>query len=132
MRREPVIERLWSTGERLAAGVQERLDGHGLGEWISLSGKPPWKILAFRDHPGAESAAIKTLYMVEMIRNGVLTLGTHNVCYAHDEDDIQAVLAAYDVAFERIAGELARGGLVDRLPVPVLRPVFQVRQAKPE
>jgi len=132
MRREPVIETLWKIGSQLVGGVKQRVAMHGLSDVIAVHGKPPWTILGFRDHPTAESAAIRTLFMLEMLRNGILTQGTHNVCYAHDQADVVAILSAYDAVLSRIKEELATDRLVDRLPVPVIRPIFQIRPTSRE
>lgn len=127
MKREPVIETLWKSGTYLADGVRDRVRLHGLEDVITINGKAPWTSLGFKDHANARSEAIKTLYMVEMLKLGVLTMGTHNVSYAHTQADLDTVLAAYDLTLPKVAEELSTPGLVDRLPVDVLEPVFKVR-----
>lgn len=127
MRREPVIDTLWRTGTVLEQGVRERLATHGLDQVILLRGKPPWVLLEMRDHPTARKEAIRTLFIIEMLRSGVLCLGSHNVSYAHDAADVERVLAAYDHTLGTIARELATGALEARLPRPALEPVFKVR-----
>jgi hypothetical protein len=54
-------------------------------------------------------------------------LGSHNICYAHNEADVDRVLAAYDGTFARIAEELDTGRLEERLPCPPIMPVFRTR-----
>ncbi|CAA7619848.1 aminotransferase class III-fold pyridoxal phosphate-dependent enzyme [Magnetospirillum sp. SS-4] len=127
MKREPVIQTLWSTGQILADEVAKLAAGHGLADIFSLVGKAPWKILAVQDHPTARKEAIKTLFAREMLRAGVLFLASHNVCYSHDSEDINRVLAAWDRALAKVAAELATGRLEERLPCPVVMPVFKVR-----
>lgn len=127
MEREPVIESLWRQGTALADGVAEITARHGLGDVIGLAGMAPWKILTIQDHPGARKDAIKTLFAHHMLRNGVLFLASHNVCYAHDGDDVATVLAAWDTALAAVTAELATGRLEQRLPCPVVEPVFKVR-----
>jgi glutamate-1-semialdehyde 2,1-aminomutase/spore coat polysaccharide biosynthesis protein SpsF len=127
MRREPVIQRLWSTGEELAAGARQRLAAAGLDGVISLSGKAPWMLLGFQDHPAARKEVIKTLFMREMLQRGVLIAASHNVCYAHDGSDTQLVLDAYDETLAVIAAELKCGNVEARLNCPPIEPVFSVR-----
>ncbi|MGE4064682.1 MAG: aminotransferase class III-fold pyridoxal phosphate-dependent enzyme [Rhodospirillaceae bacterium] len=127
MRREPVIERLWDTGERLAAGASERIARHGLAHVIGLAGLAPWKLLMFKDDPRASKEAIKTLFLREMLRNGVLIAASHNVCYAHDTRDIEQVLTAYDTSLAAVAAELAGGRLAENLGTKPIQPVFSVR-----
>jgi Glutamate-1-semialdehyde aminotransferase len=61
MRRAPVIDRLWSTGEKIAAGVRDAIVAAGLDKVIALSGKPPWILLGFNNHPAARKEVIKNL-----------------------------------------------------------------------
>jgi len=125
--REPVIERLWRTGVTLGDAVEARIAAHGLEEVISISGKPPLRALSFRAHPHASPEVIKTLYVTGMLAEGVLTLGSHNVMYAHDEADVARVLAAYDTTLAHIAAELERPGVAERLGCEPIRPVFALR-----
>ena len=127
MKREPVIERLWQAGTLLADEVARLTTLHGLSENISLVGRAPWKIISVTDHPFARKEAIKTLFAREMLRNGVLFLASHNVCYAHDDSDLGRVVAAWDHALATVARELATGELERRLPCPAVEPVFKVR-----
>lgn len=129
MQRESVIESLWAKGKFLAGEVRKSIEYHGLSDVIFLNGKAPWTILSFTDHPKAEGAAIRTLYMIEMLKNGVLTTGTHNICFAHSDSDFDLVLRAYDRTLACIAKELTTGMLLEHLPSPVIRPVFDVRPA---
>jgi glutamate-1-semialdehyde 2,1-aminomutase len=127
MKREPVIERLWQTGTALSDGVADLTAKHGLADIISLVGRAPWKIIAVKDHPTARKEAIKTLFAHEMLHRGVLFLASHNVSYAHDQDDVRTVLSAWDGALAKVAAELATGQLEQRLPCPAVLPVFSVR-----
>ncbi|MBM3518541.1 MAG: aminotransferase class III-fold pyridoxal phosphate-dependent enzyme [Alphaproteobacteria bacterium] len=127
MRREPVIEALWHTGAILAATAQAAIVRHGLLEVVALKGLPPWMIIAFKDHPKARGPAIRTLFVREMLARGVLISGSHNVCYAHDQADLDHVAAAYDGALATLAEELATGALEERLGCPSIESVFRVR-----
>ena len=124
---EPVIEKLWSNGTLLSEGIKEKILLNDLSNIVTLKGKPPWTILSFHDNESASAEVMKTFYMVEMLNNGVLTLGTHNICYAHNDDDINMVLSAYDIVLSKLADEIKCGDLAKRLSVPIIQPVFQVR-----
>jgi glutamate-1-semialdehyde 2,1-aminomutase len=127
MRREPVIETLWKTGEALANGAQAHIDRHGLGDVIKFAGLAPWKLLTFLDHARATKEEIKTLFIREMLRAGVLIAGSNNVCYAHGAEDVAQILAAYAATLGTIAEELDKGNVGERLGCPPIRPVFAVR-----
>lgn len=127
MRREPVIESIWRTGQRLAEGARERISRFGLSDTIELRGKAPWMLLEFHDHPNASKEAIKTVFTRMMLESGVLISASHNVCYAHDETDLRTVFAAYDVTLSCLAQELQRPSLDERIDTPLIQPVFEVR-----
>ena len=127
LRNESVLQHIWEIGGVLRKGLNERLERHGLQNVIKASGKDPWVILGFSDHPSAEAAAIKTLFIVEMLKRGVLIQGSHNICFAHDSGDVSDVLSAYDETLPLIAEKLETGTLVADLMMPIIRPIFQVR-----
>jgi len=127
MEREPVIQTLHSRGRVLAEAVSAEIAEAGLGEVLELKGFDPWRILAVKEQPGASAMAIKTLYITEMARRGVLALGSHNISYAHTESDLAEVVAAYRETLAIIADKLQRGRLVEELETPPLEPVFKVR-----
>ena len=89
---------------------------------------PSWTLLGFSDAAnGSSKEAVKTLLMIEMLRRGVLSAGSHNLCYAHDDADLAHVLEAYDHALARVAEAIAAGDIEARLGCPAIRPVFAVR-----
>ena len=124
MRREPVIEHLWNTGAALAAGAEERIAKHGLEDVIKLNGLAPWKVFGLEGRPDSSTNAIRTVFIREMLRNGVLVNGSHNVSYAHGPNEMQEIFAAYDQTLAVLAEELATGDLDKRLGNNIIRPVF--------
>jgi glutamate-1-semialdehyde 2,1-aminomutase len=69
---------------------------------------------------------MKTLLLQEMFARGILTLGTHNISYAHSQSDIEHLLAAYSAVMPIMheASERGVGGLLRCEP---LVPLFRVR-----
>ena len=127
MKKQNVVDRIWDTGRQLSEAVESEVQSRDLSDFIKLSGLPPWKVLGFYDHPSASKESIKTCFMIEMLKNGVLIGGSHNICFAHTDDDIAQVLKAYNIALDRIATELDEGTLENNLEVPPIFPVFKVR-----
>jgi len=127
LERETVPALLWEKGARLMAGARAAVERHGLNGTVGLVGSPPWAILSYRDHEGGSAAAVKTLFLREMIRAGVLVNASHNVSFAHSATDEARVLKAWDHATGVLAEELGRGDLDRRMDNALIRPVFQVR-----
>lgn len=127
MQREPVIETLWKTGKNLADRITETIAENGLGDVLSLVGMAPWTLLDFRDHPAADKHLIRSVFIQEMLLHGVLITASHNICYAHNDQDIAVTLRAYDAALSVIAEGLSAGTLNQCLSGPVIEPIFKVR-----
>jgi glutamate-1-semialdehyde 2,1-aminomutase len=130
MRDEPVIERFWELGDRLGADIRTAIKRNGLTHCFDLKGWAPWTLTAIADADGARKEAIRTLFLREMMARGVLTLGSHNICYRHSDADIRHTAEVYDEVLGLVAAELATGSLEQRLGHPAIEPIFQVRPAK--
>jgi glutamate-1-semialdehyde 2,1-aminomutase len=126
LQREPVVATMKATGERVLRDTQAAIDRHELGDVFTLSGHPTWSFLQFKDARGATTWEIKTLFMQEMLKRGVLTYGTHNISYAHTSADLDQLQAAYDETFDVIRRGLA-SGVRTLLECEVLEPLFRVR-----
>ncbi|MBO6782200.1 MAG: aminotransferase class III-fold pyridoxal phosphate-dependent enzyme [Alphaproteobacteria bacterium] len=129
LEREEVPARLWSYGGELKHAAEDRIATAGLNDVIALQGAAPWPILAFHDRGGTNAAAIKTLFLREMLAAGVLINASHNVCFAHDDEDRDIVLAAYDRALDTVKGALDAGDVLSRIGGTPIEPVFSVRKS---
>ena len=127
MQRQPVIASLWEKGAALAAAVEAIISENELTDVISMNGSAPWKLLAFNDHARAGKELIRSVFIQEMLRHGVLLTASHNVCYAHDEENFSTTLDAYGQTFAFIKQRLVDGRLGEALKGPVIEPIFKVR-----
>jgi glutamate-1-semialdehyde 2,1-aminomutase len=127
LQQQDVIGTLRSRGERLIAGVRERIQRHGVGELLSISGHPSWSFLLVKDVPGASQWQTKTLLMQELFARGILAYGTHNLSYAHSEADIDRLLGTYDEVFPLLRAGALEGRMGELLRCKPLEPLFKVR-----
>ena len=128
IRTEPVIEHLWSFGEKLSERVHKIIQSFDLEEIIGLTGYAPWKILKFNDNgKHGEAARIKTFFMQEMIKRGILILGSHNISYAHNNLDLDIITLAYENVLELLKKYLMNDTLQTVLLSPEIKPIFKVR-----
>ena len=127
MQSQPVHATLNRLGERIIGTTRGHLERHGLAHCITIAGKPSWSLMQFKDAATATAAEIKSLYLQEIIARGILTAGTHNVCYAHTEQDLQQLDAAQDAALRAVREALDRGEVAKRLAGPPIQPIFRVR-----
>lgn len=105
---EPVIAHLHRQGRRLADGVQEVVAQHGIADHLHTSGRASNLVYRTLDQDGRPSQELRTLFMQELIRNGVLG-PSFVVSYSHRDDDIDDTIDAVDRAAAVYATALAHG-----------------------
>lgn len=127
LQREPVIETLASRGKTIMDGVRRLIEKHGMHDLIDISGHPSWTFLHFKDAGPYSLWDLKTFFIQETLARGILTLGTHNLSYAHTEEDIDRLLQAYDNLFPEMRRAVDGGRLIEALRCEPLRPLFRVR-----
>jgi len=127
LRRDNVCERIAAQGEKLIAGVSERIVRHGIGEFASVVGHPSWSFLILRDLPGVSQWEIKTLLLQELFARGILSLGSHNLNFAHSDADIARLLAVYDEVFPLLRAGALEGRMSELLRCKPLEPLFKFR-----
>lgn len=127
MERDNVIARLWEAGAAVADGVRQRLKAAGLGEVVRLSGEPPWSVFIFKDTGRSTQWEIKSYFLQEVIKRGILTLGGHNISFAHSDDDIERLLSVYDEVFPLVKEAITQGDIASRLAGKAIEPLFRVR-----
>src|SRR5260370_10778523 len=127
LEREPVAKALAARGQAALDGTAKLLREAGLAQFIAVSGHPSWGFLTFADAGGYSSFEIKTLFLQEMFARGILTLGTHNLSYAHSDADIERLMVAYGKVFPLLAGAILNKALKQYLRCEPLQPLFKVR-----
>jgi glutamate-1-semialdehyde 2,1-aminomutase len=98
-----------------------------MDELLTISGHPAWSFLNFRDQGGYSLYEIKTLFLQEVFARGILTLGTHNISYAHSGADIDRLLAVYDEVFPLLKSAVSERRLAQLLRCKPLEPLFKLR-----
>ena len=127
LQREPVAATLAKRGQQAMDGASAVINQHGLQDLFAVSGHPSWSFLNIKDGRGATAFEIKTLWMQEILERGILSVGTHNVNYAHSEADIARLVAVYAEVLPFIGRTLDDGKLRDALRCDPLVPLFKLR-----
>jgi len=124
---EPVLKHLALQGQTLVAGINKLIEGHGVGHIYSTGGHPSWSFLLTGANLNYSKLEIQTLFLQEMFKRGILILGTHNMSYAHTDQDIDSLLDVYDAVFPTIKSAVENCQLENMLQVEPLQPLFTVR-----
>ncbi|KKM12353.1 aminotransferase class III [Clostridiales bacterium PH28_bin88] len=127
LQQQPVVETMTTQGLKVRAGVRELIDRHGIHHIVSLSGHPTWSFLLIKDAGPYSQWEIKTLFLQEMFARGILTLGTHNMSYAHGDAEVTQLLDAYNEVFPVLREAVDGLALGKYLRCKPLEPLFKLR-----
>ena len=120
-----VIGHLWAVGGQLQDGCRRLIEEAGLSKRVNVLGYPPRHALRFLDADGKESLPLKTLFLQETITRGILTMGAHNLSFAHTPADVAETLKAYRDVFGVLRRAVDAGDVESFLQVEVVEPVFR-------
>ena len=123
----PVLETIYARGAAIIEGIQRTIVSNALDDVFSVSGHPSWSFLIVKDSRGHSSFEIKTMLMQELHQHGFLSVGTHNISFAHSEADISALLTAYWKILPLIGKQMDSNTLKSSLRCAPLVPLFKVR-----
>jgi glutamate-1-semialdehyde aminotransferase len=123
LRREPVLEHIWTRGSELREGIQRLASAVSFG--VDLVGNPPRSALAFSDDEGNPSSLLRGLFLQECHARGVLFGVPMFTTYSHSKGDIEWTLEVVQAAFERMDAAHRAGDIASQLdgvpPVEVFR-----------
>lgn len=122
-----VVTFLKEKGDFIIDSISKIISKYNLQEIISISGHPSWSFLLFKDTDKYSSFEIKTFYMQEMFKRGILAYGTHNVTYAHSKEDLIQLIKASEEVFWKLSENIRNESLLDDLECKPLEPLFKVR-----
>lgn len=122
-----MIEKINRIGEKLVKEVKSLIQENSFESFIDIKGHPTWTFLTFKESRGYSPLQIKTLFLQEIFKRGVFTLGTHNISYAHSEADVETLVKNYREVFSNINEVLDAKTLKDKLECNELVPLFKVR-----
>jgi glutamate-1-semialdehyde 2,1-aminomutase len=121
--REPVIDILWSQGNRLATGINKSIDEHRLNGYFEVIGKPCNLVYATRNNDKRPSQPFRTLFLQETIKRGILA-PSFIVSYSHTDSDIDQTIEVVHEAlavYRKALNEGVEKYLVGRSVKPIWR-----------
>lgn len=121
-----VIAELYRVGQAIQEGLMSEIS-HKKYEFVNLSGNPTWTFLNWTLNSDALQNQVKTYFLQEMFKRGILVLSTNNVTTTLSQKDISKILTAYAEVFEAISQALERDSLDALLECQPIVPLFKVR-----
>jgi glutamate-1-semialdehyde 2,1-aminomutase len=118
-----VVGHIWKYGQSLKDGLAEIANELGIREHVGLEGYVCSPDLVTRDRDKQPSVPFRTLFVQEMLKNGVL-MPWLAVSYAHQGPELDMTLQAARKALQVYVQALESG--IDRYLVgPAVKPVFR-------
>lgn len=95
LRKEKVIDFIWQQGMALRQGFEKIKDELKIN--LDVTGTPPRSFFVFKDKEGNESLDMKSLFLQETVKRGVLFGGPAFISYSHSPSDIgKTIDASYE------------------------------------
>jgi glutamate-1-semialdehyde 2,1-aminomutase len=125
--KDEISPRLNKYGEELSEDLQKLIDQADMSGLLEIKGHPTWKFLEWKDGSEFTAPELKTFFMQEMFRSGILILSTHNVTLAHNKKIRGVIISKYERVLTLMNKAISEGDLKDKLEVMPLKPLFKVR-----
>ncbi len=123
LRRENVVEHLWSFGRSLQALINGKSEEYGVGHSLKVGGAPCSPFYVTLDAKGQLSLPLRTLFLQEMIRNRVL-MPWIALSWRHGEQELRMTADALDRVLP-VYRRALDDGIEKYLVGPVIKPVFR-------
>lgn len=127
LEKDRVTEDLSKKGEYLLKELNNVLEVHNLSDYFYTSGHPSWSFLHIAEQENVDVYHVRTLFLQEMFKRGILTLGSHNMSYAHSIADIDKLISVYREVLPFIKRSIDCCKVTERLECEALEPLFKVR-----
>jgi len=96
IRDQPVLERVWALGRRLQDGANALAKKIGVN--LKCIGYPPRILVVAPTSAGEEDILLKSLFLQETVKRGVLMAWQMFPMYTHTDEDIDRTLEVFDAA----------------------------------
>lgn len=94
------LHKIWRLGKMLREGIHKAIVETGVA--AVLEGNPPRSGIVFKDAKSQPSLLIKSLFLQETVKRGILLGAPIYISYSHSETDIKKTIKACREAFQTI------------------------------
>ena len=126
-KKEKVVDHFYEIGTYLLEQLNQIIDNENLGDIFWTSGHPAWSFLHIKEQEKYNSFEIKTFFLQESLKRGVITLGTHNLSFSHTKREIDRLIEVYAEVLPMIKWHVNNQTLLENIHGEILEPLFKVR-----
>jgi glutamate-1-semialdehyde 2,1-aminomutase/spore coat polysaccharide biosynthesis protein SpsF len=124
---QPILQNIAKTGSQLMQRLETVIKTEKMQDHLQIVGHPSWSFLSMQAIDDWDVFAFKTYWLQSCFARGILTLGTHNMSAAHNEDHITQLIGTYEEILQSIRYARQMGDLPNLLACPAIKPLFKVR-----
>lgn len=124
---DDVCKSLTSIGSELSEKIENVIQDTNMKNILKITGHPTWRFLNWSGTSNATSNELKTYFLQEIFKRGLLLIGTHNVSTALSSKDILYISEVYADVLGNMNKLLLQNQLTQQLQVPPIEPLFKVR-----
>ncbi len=122
-----ILKHIHNMGQTLIEGVNNIIEQYKAHDWLSICGHPSWSFFIIQDKGIYSAIELKSLYLQNMLNNGVLINASHNLSYAHKKADIENLLEIYQQTIKLLVDTIVQENFSTVFHGKLLEPVFRVR-----
>lgn len=119
-----ITQKIWNTGKTLREAYNKLASQYGISNYTQLMGIDCRPYFSFTDNNGDQDPILRTLFMQEMIKNGVL-LQTINPSYSHGDSEISQTIEGFEKALKVLATAIEKNNAKTLLVGSETKPVFR-------
>jgi glutamate-1-semialdehyde 2,1-aminomutase len=124
IKEQNLIEHFWQTGRKIKTGIEQAAQNAGIKEHINVAGFDCKPALALLDENGQSCMKLRTLFLQETIKRGIL-IPYIVPCLSHTDDLISESLIGITQAFEVVAQGIKNNTIEQLINGPTVKPVFR-------
>ena len=122
-----VTSKISSIGMRVSQELEKIILNHNLGAFLNLTGHPTWKFLNWFGNSTLSAPQIKTYFMQEMFKKGILVLSTHNNSLSLTGSIADRVISVYDEVLRDISQSISNNSIQIKLHSLPVEPLLVLR-----
>ena len=122
-----ISKELSAVGLNMAFELENIIQTHGLNDVLRISGHPTWKFMNWTETSECSITMLKTYFMQEMFKRGVLVLSTHNNSLSLTNKIAQQVIHTYNEVITILKKDIENSSVPRKLRAAPIRQLFSVR-----
>ncbi len=125
MKAHKVHDHFWKQGNALKQGIVESINDAHVEKSIAVVGFAPNISMTFKDVQGNTSPELKTIFLQELIKQGILFQGYFAISYAHGEKEIKKTITSIHNVLKIYKEAYSSKNYRKYLVGPAVKPVFR-------